>query len=296
MPTADETNKEQETLWNTVAGHAWVDAEETLDQMLRPFEERLVKAVVDASSGSVLDVGCGTGSTTVAFARQLGEQGRCIGIDISSPMIEAARNRAARAGAAARFIRADAQVYPFEPASFDLIVSRFGVMFFDDIVAAFANLRRAAKNGAMLRFIAWRSPEENAFMTTAERAARPLFPDMPQREPDAPGQFALADARHMRNILEESGWVEIDIQPLDVRCTFPEAELERYFTRLGPLGPLLQDIDEQTRTRVVQTVRSAYDPYAHDGAVRFDAACWEAAARAPSPASPSPSPSPSRSG
>jgi SAM-dependent methyltransferase len=153
---------EQEALWNGPAGRAWVDEQEVLDRVLRPFEELLV----GAAAGRVLDVGCGTGSTTVAFARKTGA--RCVGVDISEPMLRFARARAEREGVAVEFVRADAQTYAFEPGSFDRILSRFGVMFFGDPVRAFANLRRA---GGELRFVAWRSANENPFMTTAERAA-----------------------------------------------------------------------------------------------------------------------------
>jgi SAM-dependent methyltransferase len=235
----------------------------------------------------VLDVGCGTGSTTLAAARLLGEKGHCTGIDISEPMITAAQARAEREGAPASFIRANAQDHAFEPASFDMIISRFGVMFFDDFVQAFANLRRAAKDGAELRFIAWRSPSENPFMTTAERAAAPLLPNLPARRPDAPGQFAFADQRRVHRILEESGWAGIDLQPLDVACTLPEKELVRYLTRLGPLGVILHEADDRTRTEVIETVRAAFEPYVHGAEVRFTAACWRVGARAPSaPAAP----------
>ena len=257
MDTQREINQEQEKLWNTTAGRAWVDAQEILDRMLAPFERLLVDAVAGGSFRSVLDVGCGTGSTTVAIARTLGEPGRCVGIDLSAPMIEAARVRARTEGVPASFIRADAQNHPFEPSSFDKIVSRFGVMFFDDLVAAFANLRRAAKDEAPLHFVAWRSPEENPFMTTAERPARAFLPDLPPRRPDAPGQFALADAGRLRGILEKSGWTKIDLQAIDVNCTFPKSGLEQYFTRLGPLGQILEETDEPTRKRIIDEVRAA---------------------------------------
>jgi SAM-dependent methyltransferase len=278
---------EQTKLWNGLAGHAWVEAQELLDQMFKPFEDLLVEAVSAGAGRRVLDVGCGTGSTTLAAARRLGAQGRCIGIDISDPMITAAQARAEREGTPAGFIRADAQTHAFEPASFDMIISRFGVMFFDDPVRAFANLRRASADDAELRFIAWRSPSENPFMTTAERAAAPLLPNIPARRPDAPGQFAFADPRRVHRILEESGWGGIDIRPIDVACTLPEKELVRYLTRLGPLGLILHEADDRTRTQVIETVRAAFDPYVHGAEVRFTAACWRVSARAPSaPAEP----------
>jgi SAM-dependent methyltransferase len=245
-----------------------------LDQVLEPFEALLLEGVSGGSRRQVLDVGCGTGSTTLAVARLLGGKGRSIGIDISDPMIAAARARAEREGAPAHFICADAQAYAFEPASFDVIISRFGVMFFADAVDAFANLRRAARDNAELRFIAWRSAAENPFMTTAERAAALLLPNLPARRADAPGQFAFANALRVRSILEESGWAEIDIRPIDVACTLPERELVRYVTRLGPVGLILQEADDRTRARVIETVLAAFEPYVHGAEVRFTAACW----------------------
>src|SRR5437764_12412260 len=113
-------------------------------------------------------------------------------------------------------------------------------MFFSDPVAACGNLRQAGSDGAELRFIAWRSAQENPFMTTAERAAAPLLPNLPARRPDAPGQFAFADRNRLYSILEESGWAEIDIRPLDA-LMLPEKELVRYLTALGPVGLALQE-------------------------------------------------------
>jgi SAM-dependent methyltransferase len=249
--------------------------------MYKPIEDLLVDPIAAAAPRRVLDVGCGTGATTLAVARRLGANAECVGVDISEPMIAAARARAERAGTVASFIRADAQTYPFEPSSYEAIMSRFGVMFFDDPVAAFANLRRAARTGTQLRFVAWRSPEENPFMTTAERAAAPFLPNVPPRVPDAPGQFGFANAQRVHRILEESGWADIDIQPIDVGCTFPASELSRYATRFGPVGQVLQDADEQTRTRVVEAVLSAFAPFVHGSDVRYDAACWMVAARTP---------------
>lgn len=271
---------DQQKLWNGTAGRAWVEAQNVLDQMFKQFEDLLVAAVAARCPDRVLDVGCGTGSTTLSIARLLGIKGRCLGIDISDPMIAAARARTETRGMPVSFICADAQVYAFEPASFDMIVSRFGVMFFDDSIRAFTNLRRAAKDNAELRFIAWQSAAENPFMTTAERAAATLLPGLPPRLSDEPGQFAFANPNRVHTILKESGWAEIDIQPLDVACTVPEKDLVPYLTRFGPVGRILHEADDRTRTRVIDAVRTAFNPYVHGAEVRFTAACWMVTAQA----------------
>ncbi|MBV2205767.1 MAG: class I SAM-dependent methyltransferase [Pseudomonas sp.] len=274
------TYDDQDSLWSGAAGRVWVEAQDVLDGMFQPFEDRLAEAVAVSAGGRVLDVGCGTGSTTLAIARQLGAEGRALGIDLSAPMLASARQRAEQEGVLADFIRADAQRHTFEPASFDLIVSRFGVMFFDDPVRAFTNLRRAARNDGELRFIAWRSATENPFMTTAERAAAPLLPQLPTRRPDAPGQFAFADGSRVQAILEETGWISVDIEPIDVICTLPERDLIRYLSQLGPVGVVLQQVDERMRRQVIDAARAAFDPYVLGTEVRFTAACWWVGARA----------------
>lgn len=274
--------EQQAALWNGDAGHAWVEAQEVLDQMLEPFVEPLVAAADAGPAAKILDVGCGTGATTLAIARRLGPAAECTGVDISAPMIALARERAERERARATFVVADAETHPFEASRYDAVVSRFGVMFFEDSVRAFANLRRAAKGNGALRFVAWRSAEENSFMTTAERAAAPLLPSIPPRRAEEPGQFAFADANRVRRILEQSGWAAIDIRPVDVLCTFPESALRQYVTRLGPLGRMLDEADERTRAQVGEAVRAAFEPYVHGADVRFDAAGWLVVARAPS--------------
>jgi SAM-dependent methyltransferase len=280
MDVTSQTGNDQAKLWNGPAGRAWADTQAVLDALFQPFEALLVEAAAAGPGGRVLDVGCGTGSTTLAVARLHGAAGRCVGVDISEPMIALARTRAEREGSPASFICADAQDYAFEAASFDMIVSRFGVMFFADPVRAFSNLRRAASSAAELRFIAWRGPADNPFMTTAERAAAPLLPNLPARRPNSPGQFAFADRQRVDATLSESGWTGIEIRPIDVDCTMPESGLIDYLSRLGPVGLMLREADEGTRKQVVETVRAAFEPYVHGSEVRFTAACWMVAARA----------------
>jgi SAM-dependent methyltransferase len=278
MDAAQPTYDEQTKHWNATAGCAWVDAQELLDQMFKRLEDLLVDTV--AAGSRVLDVGCGTGGTTLAVARRLGPEGHCVGADVSEPMIAAARAQAEREGAPANFVVADVETHPFERASFDAIISRFGVMFFNDPVQAFANMRRAATDDAALHAIVWRSAAENPFMTTAERAAAPLLPNLPARPLDGPGQFAFADPQRVAAILEGGGWADVDLQAIDVECTLPEEELIGYFTRLGPVGLTLQGEDERTRAQVIEVVRPAFDPFVHGTDVRYTAACWMVSARA----------------
>jgi len=259
--------QEQHLLWNGSAGRAWVEAQNLLERMFAPFEPILVQAA--GSARHVLDVGCGTGATTLALARLPGVE-RAIGVDISAPMIAVASERTG----GAQFVCADAQRHAFAPGVFDLIVSRFGIMFFDDPVAAFSNLRRAARDDAALCCIAWRAALENPFMTTAERAAAALLPGLPPRLPNSPGQFAFADARHAGSILGACGWRQVQFTPQDVACSFPEAELVRYLTLLGPVGLALQHVDAAVRKEVIATVRAAFAPFVDGDTVRFTAACW----------------------
>jgi hypothetical protein len=131
-----------------------------------------------------------------------------------------------------------------------------------------------------LRLVVFRSIAENPFMTTAERAAAPLLINLPPRKPNAPGQFAFADAARVRRILEDGGWSSVELAPIDIECGFPASDLERFFTRLGPLGQVLREADEATRLRIIGEVRAAFETYVRDGEVRFNAACWMISARA----------------
>jgi ubiquinone/menaquinone biosynthesis C-methylase UbiE len=281
MNQPQQTNQDQAALWNETAGPIWVEMQEMLDRLFAPIESLLIDAAFPGEGGRVLDIGCGAGATTLSMARRLGPTGLCLGVDISEPLTTAATARAAAEGvSSASFLLADAHTYSFEPGRFDAVMSRFGVMFFDDPVAAFANIRRAARSQAKLAFAAWRSPAENPFMTTAARAAEPLLPNMRKPAADAPGQFAFADRARVQRILEESGWKDISIQPIDVPGTLVEQALSAYVIKLGPVGLALRDADEQTRARTASVVRAAFEPYIQNGVARFSMACWLVSARA----------------
>lgn len=265
-------------LWKGTAGNAWVDLAPVLDQMFLGLEKLLADVAASRGAERVLDVGCGTGATTMAIARRLGKRGACTGVDISAPMIAAAAARPADGFPAPEFIVADAGEHPFKTGEFDLLTSRFGVMFFANPAAAFANLRGAIRSGGGLRFVCWRGPEDNPFMTAGTRATKHLLPELPERRAGAPGQFAFADGGRVAEILAAAGWEGIEVEPIDVPCVFPASGLRRYLTRLGPVAQALGDADERTRTEVLDALCVAYAPYVDGAEARFTAACWSVGA------------------
>lgn len=270
---------DQKVLWNGAAGRGWVEVQDLLDRAFAPMQEAVVEAVADLAPARVLDVGCGTGGLTVALAQRLGAA--CTGVDVSEPMVAAAIERAASTGVEASFLVADAQRHPFEPGSFDVVTSRFGVMFFDDPTAAFTNLRAAAVEGRALCCLVWRGPEDNPFFTLAAETATALdLLELPPYVPGTGGQFGFADPDHVRTVLGAAGWSDIALDPVDLACTMPEPDLDPFLARLGALGRALADADEETTAAVVAAVRPAFASHVEDDEVRFTAACWLVSASA----------------
>lgn len=262
------------------AGRVWVEHQALLDRLMAPIAEAVVDAAGPVAGERVLDVGCGSGATTFAAAWRTGPSGRAVGVDISPALVELARRRAGELGIeGVDFVLADAQTHAFA-TPFDAIVSRFGVMFFPDPVAAFANLRRAIKPGGTLAFAAWRAPEENPLALVPLQAAAPFLPGIPKFEKDAPGRFAFADPDRVRTILADSGWRSIEIAPLDTVNSLTFDELLTMSLRVGPLNPILKDADEGTRERVRAAVTRALEPHAREGVAEMTSACWRVTASA----------------
>lgn len=271
--------KDMSAYWDR-AGKVWVEQQGLLDRMYRPFAEAVVEAADLRAGEAVLDVGCGAGATTFAAAWRVGPQGRAVGVDISPALLALARRRAGEDGLeGVAFLQADAQAHAFA-AEFDAIVSRFGVMFFPDPVAAFANLRTALKPGGRLVFACWRGPEDNAISTVPLEAAAPFLPTVPQFEKDAPGRFGFADPDRVRTILGESGWRDVAIAPLDDPTPVSADELLTMSLRVGPLNPILAGQDDAVREKVRAAVTAALAPYMKNGVAEMNSACWLVTARA----------------
>lgn len=202
-----DANEEQIAYWN--AAQHWVDDQAGHDEMLGPLGRYAIDALALEAGERVLDIGCGTGATTVELAERVGPSGSVLGVDISQPMLEAARRRRA---ANASFTEGDAQTYPFEAGAFDAAFSRFGVMFFSDPAAAFANIRRALRPHGRLAFVCWRAASEQEWVRVAVEAAE-LPPDGLDRLGAEP--FSLADRARLSGVLTAAGYAQIDLRAID---------------------------------------------------------------------------------
>lgn len=269
----DPTNTAQFELWNGAMGQRWAHEADQFDRMIAPFHQALIEAV-DAQPGQrILDLGCGTGSTTCQLAQRTVD-GPVLGYDIAEVLLEVARGRAAGGGIRnADFQQGDAQIADLRSKSFDLITSRFGSMFFADPVAAFANLRRMTRDDGRLVIVVWREVRQNAWMMHIIRALA-AGRTLPPREPDAPGPFALADEDRVRAILNQTGWVDTQLRPLEAEL-FIGKNPDDALARGVSLGDwILEGLDAIERQTAVDRLRAKYTALAGPNGVHATGAAW----------------------
>jgi SAM-dependent methyltransferase len=271
-------NAQQVTYWNESAGPTWAELQGPLDRQIAPLGRQAMAALAAKPGERILDIGCGAGETTVELAATGAE---VTGVDISRPLLDLARQRA-HGLAGVSFLEADAQIHPFAAASFDGVFSRFGVMFFADPEAAFANLRRALRPGGRLAFLCWRRPDENPIITAPMAAALEHLPIRPPPpEPGAPGPFAFADPERVRGILETAGFTDVTLTPHDQRIGGNDLDTALALAlRVGPLGALLRENPDQ-RDKVIGAVRSLLARHDGPDGVTLDSATWIVTARTP---------------
>jgi SAM-dependent methyltransferase len=264
-------NAEQIEYWNGPVGERWAAFQLVLDKALGKISDAALAFAAVKPGERVLDIGCGTGTTTYALAKAVGPSGNVTGVDISRPMLAAARAR----GTGVNFREADASNHLFH-STHDLLFSRFGVMFFADPSAAFANLRKALRSHGRLAFVCWRDVKENLWASAPMSAARPLLPPQEPVDPLAPGPFAFADDARLENILIKAGYRDIRIEKLDstmnMGATVDEAVEQAL--RIGPLSRATADIDDATRDRVRDAVRAEIGRFLTPDGVTPPAACW----------------------
>jgi len=276
MSAQSASNSEQIEFWNGDAGKRWVTQQVRLDAMLGEISAAALKSA-DAKPGEhVLDVGCGCGDTSLKLAQALGAHGRVLGLDISEPMLAQAKLRAAAQKLPLTFVRADAAGHRFDTAEFDLLFSRFGVMFFADPDSAFTNLHKALKPSGRVAFVCWRDARDNEWVRVPVGAARAHLPQQPPFGPEDPGPFSFGNSGRIRRVLANAGFDVITIKPFDTPMTMGAtlddavADIQEF----GPVSRLLKDASPAQREAAVAAIREAMAPYAKTLPVRLNGAVW----------------------
>lgn len=269
-------NAPQSDAWNGESGLRWVARADERDAVLAPVADVVLRAAEPAPGSTVLDIGCGCGATTLAAAARVGAAGSVTGIDLSAPMLGLARQRADAADAdSTTFLHADAQDHAFEPATFDLAISRFGTMFFADPTAAFTNIGAALRPGGRLCLATWQPIIANEWLMVPG-AALLRHTDLPAATPEGPGMFAQSDPVVVTETLGGSGLTDVQLDPVEVTFTLGpiDAALE-YLADSGPGRLLLDSIpDGEPRQAALADVRSALTAHEHDGLVRLAGGIW----------------------
>jgi SAM-dependent methyltransferase len=254
--------------WRSDTGQAWLDRNARMMTTLAPFAELLIERAAPRPGERVVDVGCGTGETTRLVADAVGANGHVLGVDVSPMLLDVARQRTGERGEVS-WLLADAQVHSFEPV-FDLVVSRFGVMFFDDPVAAFANLGHALKPGGRLAVIVWQGPgRDNLQFVIPNQAAAGLVEMPPPPGPEEPGPLSFGDPERVQRILGAAGFQRIELEPVVVEMWMgpPDTAVVAHdMMKLSRAREVFATIDEATAQQVSANIEAALQAHRrHDG-------------------------------
>jgi len=281
MTPAQTFNEDQRTRWNGTDGEYWSSNQDRLDRTLAPVTGPLLAFAQARAGSTVIDVGCGCGATTIELARAVGPSGRVVGIDLSEPMLARATERL-RVFANATCLLGDAAELPLRDLGAELIVSRFGVMFFGDPVTAIANLRTSLAASGRIRFACWRPINENPWLQIPLHAVYEHAPRLPKPEPEEPGPFAFADTARVTRILVAAGFTAPSFTPLDILMdlaaggTLEDAVFQS--SAIGPAKRALADQPDDIRAAAIQSIRRALTPYASAAGVNLQGAVWLVAA------------------
>jgi SAM-dependent methyltransferase len=266
-------NQAQAQAWDGDEGSVWASYPEFFDDSTRPHHEALMKAAAIGHSDRVLDIGCGTGGSTIAAA-QAASHGTAVGIDLSARMLEQARHLAERQGVQnATFIHADAQVYPYDPETFNIAISRTGAMFFADQVAAFGNIATALRPGGRLALVSWQAPTRNEwFHSFVEALTLGRAPRLPP--PDAPSPFAHSDPERVVDILTSAGFKAVRTDPLELPMRFGATADEAHEVLRQLLGWMTRDQGQDERESAFANLRKSLETHQTADGVIYRSAVW----------------------
>jgi SAM-dependent methyltransferase len=266
--------------WNGAAGELWATEQEAIDRALEAFTGVLLDDAAIGRGSRVLDIGCGCGRTTLAAADAAGADGTVVGIDVSAPMLARARERAGARGNV-RFVLGDAAEHAFD-TTFDVALSRFGVMFFADPERAFAHILGVLRPGGALVFVCWRAVAENAWVTVPYGAAAPFLPPPPAANPEQPGPFAFADEARVRRILSRAGFVAVETKGFDADFVLSDTGVDdavRFATTTGPTARALREAGEAASENVRAAIHARFQEFARGSRVALGGAVWRVQAR-----------------
>ena len=277
-------NDEQSRYWNETAGPKWVALQERIDAQIEPLGRLAIERSGAKAGEVVLDIGCGCGQSSLQLAQRVGPRGSVQGVDISQPMLDRARERAREHRLEnVQFLAADAQTQVFAAGDADLLFSRFGVMFFADPVAAFANLRRALAPEGRLTFVCWQGLFDNPWMLTPLAAAAEHLPLPTPPAPGSPGPFAFADRARVTDLLEEAGFTDVEHESVkrDIAVGGSDDldQIVDFMLQMGPAASLLREAPAEIRPKVAASVRSALEPYRTEAGVCLGSAAWIVSAK-----------------
>lgn len=266
-------NEQQSDYWNGEAGQRWVTFSDRLDAMLGPFAELILDAANIKPDETVLDIGCGGGALSL-IAAQAAQS--VLGVDISQPLIGLAQERAKEIPSVT-FRCEDAATISLDEKR-DVVISRFGVMFFSDPVTAFVNIRNQVKPSGRMVFACWQSPMKNLWAKAPLEAAMPFFKEPPtQQEPHAPGPFAFADSEYLTDTLMDAGWKTVELTDWTGEIRLPGEDVEEtaaFMTEMGPLSKIMkeQDLDEKrVQSALIEKLSKAANA---DGTVDMQGSVW----------------------
>ncbi|MCZ7449298.1 class I SAM-dependent methyltransferase [Agrobacterium rhizogenes] len=274
--------------WKGQSGERWVAYQARLDAMMAVFGHAAIEAAAPTTGERVLDVGCGAGASSLALASLVGRQGQVLGVDISEPLIARARELAPQ-DAPAHYLVADASSAELPKGAFDILFSRFGVMFFDDPAAAFTHMRRALRPRGRVAFVCWRGMAENDWVRLPMGAMKGILPPMTPPGPEAPGPFSFGDQERVARILTTAGFTDVTIAPFDASIPFGKGETRdaalddavNMTLEVGPLARALVDQPDDIRARASAAVRATFAGCPGERSVMIDGAVWIVTARNP---------------
>jgi ubiquinone/menaquinone biosynthesis C-methylase UbiE len=282
---AGSPNAREVEWWNSAQTRAWAEEHEAIDRLFAGLTQVALNLAAPQLGERVIDIGCGSGTTVLELASRVGSSGYVLGADVSKPSVEKARERIVAAGVRqAELTLCDVSTHIFPANCFDLVFSRFGVMFFAEPVATFTNIRKAMKPDARLALAVFRTPQENKWATAPLAAVRHILPPITPPGPEEPGEFSWADAARVHRILESAGFQDVSLTPHDPVMPLAErgaaAEAASFMFRVGPVVRAMSDASEQQRKEVRAALEAFFRSHEGPQGIVLAGAIWIVTARA----------------